>query len=140
MCKAILLLLLWVAPAMGQKIHFDNAPVIDYFLRNLDIIEEVNGSYWVAIPLEQDRDTKYDIMIIDNYPVQFRELPNGNIQLKPVKTKVYVFDFKLKAHGLGEEANDGLVFGRPLDPAQKVKDKLKENREKAKEKKHVDNH
>ena len=135
--RKILLFLLLTGAVFGQsrKITFDNFDIIDSFIAKIDVIAEVNGSHWIAIPLKQDILEGHELMFIDNYPIQYKVKPNGDIQIKGPKTEVYVFDFKLKAHGMGVEANDGLCRGRPKDPAKKVKAKLKENKLKEKKEK-----
>lgn len=115
----------------GQtKIVFENTELIYTLIDKIDDIQSIDGLTWVAIPMEQTVSKDAKVEIVDGYPATYRIDKDGNTQLVGPRTKVYVFDFKVKAHGEGEEANDGLVYGRPHDIKKKLDKKLKNEKDK----------
>jgi len=76
--KKILLFLLFATAAWGQgnklTVQWQTNDLLEYFSRNIQNIQDVDGIDWVAIPVEQELDR--------NLPLYGMEIFQYSIQLK----------------------------------------------------------
>ena len=116
--KKILLFLLFATAAWGQgnklTVQWQTNDLLEYFSRNIQNIQDVDGIDWVAIPVEQELDRNLPTVWDGNFPVQYT-VENKKVKLKDIPSKMVVFNFKTKKASLVDGKSDKDLWKRPKD-------------------------
>jgi hypothetical protein len=111
----VLLVPMSIFAQTNEKIvKIQNQQVIDYFTRNLQVIKEVDGKNWVAIPVEQTIKKNETTTIVDHCIVQYKKTGN-KVAILDIPTTMKVFNFKTKKISIVKSKTDKDIWKRPKD-------------------------
>jgi len=116
---------------------YENNPILNYFTRNIGLIDSVNGKSVIYVPVEKTFDKDVKGLFVENWLVQFETVFTGasgtehDVELKSCKCQMVEIDFvngtisKPKNYN-----NDDEDWARPVNLKEKTKQKDYENFEK----------